>query len=263
MPYTRPDRKGLPIPPEEDEEELPRSESYLHLSDLGSESNTSQNASTEQSPEASNSKTVPRKAKGVGKKPPELTPPAEVSHENSPSKPSTPYPEKSTNPTHQEESVQETYSKSSKLSPKRGEKSSPVKVPSPGMSVEQSPSKPSTSSASSKKPDKSGSSSKKPATLSSPEESSNELSSKRLSPPVSPKKVEKSSPGRKKSVEFASPEASSQAHSPSKAPTTSVSPKKVEDPSSSRRKPVKPPKPTSPEETTHKPSSKATPPSTS
>src|SRR6202011_3126439 len=46
-------------------------------------------------------------------------------------------------------------------------------------------------------------------------------------------------------------------------PTTSVSPKKVEDPSSSRRKPVKPPKPTSPEESTHKPSSKPTTPSTS
>lgn len=35
MPYTRPSRKGLPDPPPEEEAQIPRSESYLHLSDLG------------------------------------------------------------------------------------------------------------------------------------------------------------------------------------------------------------------------------------
>jgi len=34
MPYARPSRQGLPDPPLEDEVSLPRSESYLHLSDL-------------------------------------------------------------------------------------------------------------------------------------------------------------------------------------------------------------------------------------
>lgn len=45
MPYLRPDRKGLPDPPSEDGEnsgEMPRSESYLHLSDLGDASTSSQ-----------------------------------------------------------------------------------------------------------------------------------------------------------------------------------------------------------------------------
>lgn len=45
MPYSRPSRKGLPDPLSEDGEnsvEMPRSESYLHLSDVGDASTSSQ-----------------------------------------------------------------------------------------------------------------------------------------------------------------------------------------------------------------------------
>ena len=42
MPYLRPDRKGLPDPPSNDGENMVRSESYLHLSDLGDASTSSQ-----------------------------------------------------------------------------------------------------------------------------------------------------------------------------------------------------------------------------
>jgi hypothetical protein len=83
MPYTRPDRKGLPESSQDDEDEIPRSESYLRLSDLGNASNTSL---------PSESPSRPSRKDTTGSKP-ALTPPEESDLEQSPSEPRTP-PEK-------------------------------------------------------------------------------------------------------------------------------------------------------------------------
>jgi hypothetical protein len=48
MPYTRPSRKGLPDPPPEEELDIPRSESYLHLSDLAEAEKSTVTSSQEQ-----------------------------------------------------------------------------------------------------------------------------------------------------------------------------------------------------------------------
>jgi hypothetical protein len=83
MPYTRPDRKGLPESSQDDEDEIPRSESYLRLSELGDASNPSL---------PSESPSRPSRRDTTGSKP-ALTPPEESDHEQSPSEPRTP-PEK-------------------------------------------------------------------------------------------------------------------------------------------------------------------------
>lgn len=88
MPYTRPDRKGLPSSDDDEESsEIPRSESYLRLSELGS-SNASQSASAAEPMEQMSNKPPSRKTKTA--KQPQLTPPVEASLEHSPSNPGTP-----------------------------------------------------------------------------------------------------------------------------------------------------------------------------
>ena len=92
MPYLRPDRKGLPDPLSEDGEnsvEMPRSESYLHLSDLADASTSSQVGVVGPSQSVSqliDSEPVPRESKKVRV----VTPPDDTSEEHSPAKPSPP-----------------------------------------------------------------------------------------------------------------------------------------------------------------------------
>jgi len=49
MPYARPSRKGLPSPPSEDEAKIPRSDSYLGLSDLANSVEYSDNSQKQDS----------------------------------------------------------------------------------------------------------------------------------------------------------------------------------------------------------------------
>ena len=93
MPYLRPDRRGLPDPLSEDGEnsvEMPRSESYLHLSDLASASTSSQVGAVGPSQPVSqliDTEPVPRESKKVRV----VTPPDDASQEHSPTKQSPPY----------------------------------------------------------------------------------------------------------------------------------------------------------------------------
>ena len=92
MPYLRPDRKGLPDPLSEDGEnsvEMPRSESYLHLSDLADASTSSQVDAVGPSQsvfQLIDTEPVPRESKKVRV----VTPPHETSQEHSPTKQSPP-----------------------------------------------------------------------------------------------------------------------------------------------------------------------------
>ena len=93
MPYTRPDRKGLPdTPPENEDLELRRSDSYLHLSDASAEqSSPSPQATLPQRNETSSPPPpLVHTHNHPPLDPPELTPLIELSRENTPTKPSTP-----------------------------------------------------------------------------------------------------------------------------------------------------------------------------
>ena len=92
MPYSRPNRKGLPDPLSEDGEnsvEMPRSESYLHLSDLGDASTSSQVGAVGPSQPVSqliDTEPVPYESKKIRV----VTPPDDTSREHSSKKESLP-----------------------------------------------------------------------------------------------------------------------------------------------------------------------------
>jgi len=92
MPYTKPDRKGLPDPsPGEEGSEMRRSDSYLHLSDASGDDTSPPPEVTHAAPNDAPSQPPAVHTHNHRKvEPPELTPPIEVSNENSLSKPSTP-----------------------------------------------------------------------------------------------------------------------------------------------------------------------------
>src|SRR5271156_3911516 len=93
MPYTRPDRKGLPDPPSDEEGvEMRRSDSYLRLSDAsGGEPSPPPEVTLPPATDAPSQPPPVHKHNHRKIDPPELTPPIEVSNETSPlSKPSTP-----------------------------------------------------------------------------------------------------------------------------------------------------------------------------
>ena len=96
MPYTRPDRKGLPDPLPDVADavgEMPRSESYLRLSELASVIGPARQPPAQNliPPDKSLSRS---KGSGNGKRECKkvalLTPPIEISHDNTPTKPSPP-----------------------------------------------------------------------------------------------------------------------------------------------------------------------------
>jgi hypothetical protein len=92
MPIVRPDRKGLPDPPPEEELSLPRSDSYLRLSDAIESQQLPGSYPHPRSPSQSKSELnqlIAEQKRQSLKLTTELTPPDEVSREETPARPAT------------------------------------------------------------------------------------------------------------------------------------------------------------------------------